>query len=333
MQRAIVTGGGGFVGQAIVRLLLSRGIKTAVIGRSRYPELAGCGVDLYQGDIRDRQFLTTVCRGADAIFHVAAKAGVWGSRSEYYSINVTGTENVLAACRHNRIPHLVYTSTPSVVFNSGDLEGVDESAPYAENFLCHYAETKMLAEKAVLAANCPALKTTALRPHLVFGPGDPNLIPRLVDRGRRNLLKRVGTGKNRVDISYIDNVAEAHLLAAESLASAGAAAGRTYFVSQGEPVNLWDWINDFFRMIDLPPVTKAVSFRKAWLAGALLEKTYHLLRIRQEPPMTRFVAEQLARSHWFSIEAARRDLKYKARISTEEGMKRTAAWINEQGGG
>lgn len=327
MKKALVTGGGGFVGKAVTNLLLHHDVEVVVVGRNHYADLDKPNVTLAKGDIRDQKFLIDVSRDCDTIFHVAAKAGIWGNRDDYYSINVTGTENVIGACRTNKIPRLIYTSTPSVVFRSTDLCGVDESTPYATDFLCHYAETKVLAERLVLGANASALKTTALRPHLVWGPGDTNLVPRLIDRGRKGLLKRVGEGNNLVDIAYIDNVAAAHLAAAASLETSGRTAGNAYFISQGEPVNLWQWIDSFFEMVGVPPVVKSVSFRKARMAGMLMEAFYRLFKIEEEPLMTRFLAEQLAHSHWFSIDAARRDFGYEATVGTAEGMRRTAEWL------
>jgi len=330
MKRVAVTGGGGFIGQNLVRQLLAKGVETLVVGRSIYPELESAGAISCQGDIRDQAFLADTFAGCDTVFHVAAKAGIWGRREEYYGINLTGTENVLAACRRNQVSRLIYTSTPSVVFASHDLAGGDESLPYPEKFLCHYAASKAAAEQAVLAANAMGLATVALRPHLVWGPGDTNLIPRLVERGRKGLLKRVGAGKNLVDISYIDNVVDAHLLAAANLAGIGTAAGKAYFISQGEPVNLWGWIDEFFGLVGVAPVQKSVSFRKARLAGGIMEAVHGLLRLESEPLMTRFLAEQLAHSHWFSLASARRDLCYHPRVSTAEGLRRTAEWLTRK---
>ncbi len=328
MKKVIVTGGGGFVGKAIVKILLSRGIKTTVIGRNRYPDVEKMGAAVACGDIRNADFLQNVFKGHDTAFHVAAKAGIWGPFDEYHSINVAGTENVINACRANNIANLIYTSTPSVVFRNDDLQGVDEKTPYADTFLCHYARTKVMAEKIILSSNSQRLKTTALRPHLVWGPGDTNLIPRLLDRGRKKQLKIVGKADNLVDISYIDNVAMAHILAAENLENRASAAGQAYFISQGEPVNLWMWINDLFHRLQVPLVTKQVGFKKAYLAGAVLEKIYLLLKKHDEPPMTRFLAEQLAKSHWFSIKKAQKDLGYAAPISTEQGMNRMVEWLH-----
>lgn len=330
MRRAIVTGGGGFIGLAVVRELLKQGIEPAVIGRHNYPAVAALGVRQFNGDIRDLDFLRRAFSGYETVFHVAALAGIWGAWNDYYSINVLGTDNVIDACLYNKIPVLVYTSTPSVVFNGQDLIGVDESTPYTTNYLCHYVRTKVMAEKRVLSADSSKLRTVALRPHLVWGPGDTNLIPRLIARGRRGLLKQVGDGGNLVDITYIDNAASAHVLAARNLASDGTAAGKPYFISQGEPVLLWKWINDFFAMIGLPPVTKKVSYRQAFTAGLLLEGVHRVLRLRHEPRMTRFLAEQLACSHWFSLANARRDLHYHPMVSTSVGMKCLVDWLGKK---
>lgn len=330
MKKATVTGGGGFIGSAIARMLLEKGIEVSVVGRNRYPHLEALGIRTHQGDIRDRVFLEQAFEGSDTVFHVAAKAGIWGSWDEYYSINVTGSEEVIAACLASDVRGLVYTSTPSVVFRGGDLCGVNENTPYATDFLCHYAHTKMLAEKLILETNFSDLKTCALRPHLVWGPGDTNLIPRLVKRGRKGILKKVGDGRNLVDITYIDNAAEAHILAAENLESSGTAAGKAYFISQNEPVHLWNWINKFFRKINVPQVEQAISYKKAYLAGAFLEKAFKFIGSDQEPLMTRFLAEQLAKSHWFSIEKAMRDLGYMPRVTTLEGLDRTAEWVMQR---
>ncbi|MBU1233728.1 MAG: NAD-dependent epimerase/dehydratase family protein [Proteobacteria bacterium] len=322
MKRVLVTGGGGFVGSHIVRLLHLRGVECLVVGRNRYPEIEALGVQCLQGDICDPLFLLDCCREVDTVFHVAALAGIWGKWDDFYRINVLGTENVLTACRKNKIRHLIYTSTPSVVFNGKDIVNGDERLPYADRFLCHYARSKVMAEKMVLAGAGEELLTCAIRPHLVWGPGDPHLIPRLLERGRQRQLKKVGDCTNMVDISYVENVGEAHLLAAQNLESTGNASGQAYFISQGEPVNLWQWIDELFKRMDVPPVQSRVPFSLAYAAGTLLEGLHSIFAPTKEPRMTRFLAEQLAKSHCFSIAKAQQDLGYHARISTEEGMER-----------
>jgi nucleoside-diphosphate-sugar epimerase len=326
-MKALVIGGGGFVGSAIAKQLVARGDEVAVLGRHHYPAIEKMGIPQFQGDILDSNFLIHAMKGFDTVFHVAAKAGIWGPKHEYESVNVTGTRNVLGACFANEVQSLIYTSTPSVVFNRQDLRGADETYPYAKRFLCYYASSKAMAEQMVLASNSEIMRTCALRPHLVWGPGDPHLVPRLIERGRKQQLKQVGNGKNLVDISYIDNVADAHILAAVNLNSTATAAGNAYFISQGEPVNLWNWINDLYTRMDIPPINRNVGELSAYLVGTLLEGIHMWFGIEKEPRMTRFLAEQLAKSHWFSIERSRRDLGFEPRISTAEGMDRLVKWL------
>ena len=330
INRALVTGGGGFVGKAVVQRLLRLGVETRVIGRNTYPEVEALGASCLVGSITDEAIMAKATEGVDIVFHAAALAGIWGPWQAYYETNVLGTERVIAACRKNRVPTLVYTSTPSVVFNRADIRGGDERLDYADRFLCHYAKSKVMAERMVLAANSPDLATCALRPHLIWGPGDPHLLPRLLASGRKRQLKRVGDGANLVDISYIDNVADAHILAAGNLVENGTARGKAYFISQGVPVNLWQWIDELFAMMDTPQVKSVISFAMASRLGLVLEAAYGLLRLNREPRMTRFLAEQLAKSHYFSIDAARRDLGYVPVVSTEEGLRRTVQWLKSR---
>jgi len=329
-MKTLVIGGGGFVGSAIVRQLLDKAAEVAVFGRNHYPHLESLDVRQIQGDIRDSDLLIRAIQGYDTVFHVAAKAGLWGPKHEYEQINVVGTRNVLGACFASGVASLVYTSTPSVVFDRSDLHGADESTPYASRFLCYYASSKAMAEQMVLAADSEVLRTCAIRPHLVWGPGDRHLIPRLVERGRRRQLKIIGNGRNLVDISYVDNVADAHILAAVNLNSSATAAGNAYFISQGSPVNLWNWINELFIRLGIEPVQKKMGFRTAYAAGTLLEGIYMWFSVEREPGMTRFLAEQLARSHWFSIDRARKDLGYTPRVSTSEGLERLIKWLGTQ---
>ncbi len=327
MEKVLVTGGGGFIGKALVRELVKSGVDVAVVGRNHYPELTALGVPCHQGDIRDLDFLERVLADRNTVFHVAAKAGIWGSREDYYSINVTGTTNVIAACRTQGVRNLVYTSTPSVVFDQSNLEGVDETTPYATKPLCHYAASKIQAEKEVLRAQSNSLNTIALRPHLVWGPGDHHLVPRLLERGQSKALKIVGHGDNRVDIAYIDNVVHAHILAADNLSASGSGAGQPFFIGQDEPVNLWQWINELFARMDIPSVSQRVPFVAAYCAGLGLEVMHTLLKSQGEPRMTRFVANQLAKSHWFSHAKAKNILGYQQLVSTEKGMDVLIDWL------
>jgi nucleoside-diphosphate-sugar epimerase len=323
-MKALVTGGGGFLGGAIVRRLLTRGDQVRSFSRQHHAWLDSLGVRQFAGDLTDSQAVSEPVRGCDIVFHVAAKAGVWGPYRDYHAPNVVGTQNVLAACREHRVARLVYTSSPSVVHTGKDLEGVDESLPYPSRFEAPYPQTKALAEQAVLAANGPELSTVALRPHLIWGPGDPHLIPRLLERARAGRLRRIGRGLNRVDTTYIDNAADAHLLAADRLGAGSPIGGKAYFIANGEPMPLWDFINRILAAVGLEPVKKSMP---AWIAravGGTLELGYRLFRLPGEPPMTRFVARQLSTSHSFDLAAARRDLGYEPQVSIEEGLRRLA---------
>lgn len=331
LDTVLVTGGGGFVGSGIVKKLLSRGISVRIVGRNPYPHLQKIGAICYTGSITDMELMQEATKGVDLVFHVAALAGIWGKWRDYYLSNVQGTKTVLAACHQNQVPSLVYTSTPSVVFNGDDLEGVGEETPYATSFLCHYAKSKVLAEKMVLASSASDFRVCALRPHLIWGPGDPHLLPRLIKSGQKKQLKMVGEGNNLVDISYIDNVVHAHLLAAHNLSTSATGSGKAFFISQGQAVNLWSWINDLFVRLDIAPVEKSVPFQLAAGIGGAMELSYKLLHLQGEPGMTRFLAEQLAKSHYFSIEAARNILDYQPVVSTDEGLNKTVQWIKANG--
>jgi len=327
-MKTLVTGGGGFLGSAIVRMLHARGDEVCVLGRGVYPHIAPCIKRMFQADIRLPAAVQRACEGADVVFHAAALAGIWGRRRDFWSINVDGTRNVVEACRASGVPRLIFTSTPSVVFGKDDLCGVDESTPYPSRYLAAYPETKAFAERMVLAANSPTLATVALRPHLIFGPGDPHLIPRVIARARRGRLVQVGDGNNLVDITYIDNAADAHVKSAVALTPGGRCAGRAYFISQGEPVSLWPWLNELLAAVGAPTVTRSLSFRTAFRAGRILESVYRTFGIGREPPMTRFLATQLAKSHYFDISSARRDFGYNPTISTAEGVRRLVATIS-----
>ena len=215
-MRALVTGGGGFLGSGIATALHKKNHEVFVVGRHHYSHLPK-PIKSFKGDIRDFDFLRKVFAGVDTVFHTAALPGIWGKAEDFYSINVDGTQNVIKACLLCGVQKLIFTSSPSVIFGESSLEGVDETAPYPEKYLCEYPRTKAIAEKLVIEANGVDLATVSIRPHLIWGPGDPHLVPRILTKADSGRLVRVGPGKNKVDIIYIDNAVSAHLIACDAL--------------------------------------------------------------------------------------------------------------------
>jgi nucleoside-diphosphate-sugar epimerase len=326
----LVTGGGGFLGGRIVRMLRDAGHAVRSYSRANYPQLADLGVECHRGDLTDVGNLRRACEGCEAVVHAAARAGIAGAYRDYHEPNVTGTGNVIDACRAAGVKRLVYTSSPSVVFDGRDMEGVDESVPYPDRYAAHYPQTKAIAERMVLAANGPDLATVALRPHLIWGPGDRHLVSRIISRARS--LRRIGGTNKRVDSTYIDNAAEAHVLALAALSPGAPAAGHAYFISNGEPRPVWDLVGAILAAADLPPVTRGVSLPVARAAAAVLEAVHRLLRRPGEPRLTRFLLEELTTAHWFDLGAARRDLGYAPRVSIDEGLVRLRKWLREGDG-
>lgn len=324
-MRALVTGASGFLGGAIARRLRSDEHQVVTLQRSPAPELEALGIEVRRGDIADPIAVRDAAAGCDVVFHVAAKAGHWGAYAEYHAANVLGTQAVIDACHAHGIGRLVHTSTPSVVHAGGDLEGIDESAPVATRFHAHYPATKAEAERRVLAANGAKLSTVALRPHLIWGPGDRHLLPRIVARAKAGRLRFVGPPGKRIDTTWIDNAVDAHLAAAEGLQPGAAQAGRAYFISNGEPIASEDMINRLLQCAGLRPEHRRIPYPVAFAVGALMEAAWTLLPLRGEPLMTRFLAEQLSTAHWYDISAAARDFGWRPRVSLEEGFGRLQA--------
>lgn len=326
-MRILVTGGGGFLGSHIIKELLKN--PTYIVtnfSRHNYTDLEDRGVPTIKGDLRKREDVKRALdHGFDAIFHVAAIPGVWGKYSDYYDINFLGTKNLLEEAKEHGIQKFVYTSTPSVVFNKEDLTGQGEELPYATEFLNAYCETKTMAEKLVLEMNNGNdFLTCALRPHLIWGPGDPHIFPRLIQKGKQGKLRVIGDGENLVDIIYVENAAIAHVQAFENLNPGSKVCGQAYFLGQERPVKLWSFINEVLVYAKVEPVSRYLDVGLAYKLGWFLEMIFKLLGInRPEPPMTRFVALNLGKSHYFSHDKAKRDFGYEPVITIEEGLKRT----------
>lgn len=325
-MRILVTGGGGFLGTHVVKELLKNPSYIVTnFSRHSYPHLEDMGVPTFKGDLTKLQDVKRVLgQGFDAIIHVAAKAGVWGAYDEYYSINYLGTKYLVDEAKAAGIKKFIYTSSPSVVFGSESIEGADESIPYPDKHLTAYAETKCMAEKYVLDSNDANFLTVALRPHLIWGPGDPHLFPRLIQKGREGKLRIIGDGENLVDIIYVENAALAHVQALENLSDGSRLCGKAYFLGQERPVKLWDFINIVLGFAKIGPVMNSLDEKTAYRLGWLFEKVFKIFGIKKpEPPLTRFVALNLSKSHYFSHANASKDFGYTPSITIEEGLRRT----------
>ena len=332
-MRILVTGGGGFLGTYIIKELLKNPTYMVTnFSRHTYSHLEDLGVPTIKGDLKNPANVErAMSQGFDAVFHVAALAGVWGRYQDFLDINYLGTKNLLEAAEANGVKRFVYTSSPSVVFGKDDLLGVDENTPYPDEFLTPYAETKCMAEKLVLQKNnSDSFLTCALRPHLIWGPGDPHLFPRVIQKGKEGKLRIVGDGENVVDIIFVENAAFAHVLAFENLKPHSRLCGQAYFVGQERPVKLWHFINQILGYVKVEPVMKSIDLGSAYRLGWMLEKFFKIAGIQKpEPPMTRFVALNLGKSHYFSHEKAKRDFGYFPKVSIEEGLRKTFS-VREQ---
>lgn len=334
-MKVLVTGGGGFLGSWVCRLLRQRGDEAIGLQRSDSAILDSLGVEQRRGDILEFETLKTAMQGCEAVIHTAGLAGPWGPEDRYQAINVTGTGNVIEACRAHNIRRLVFSSSPSVAHGGGDIEGGDESLPYPSNFKAAYPRTKALAEQAVMAANdaSPAgLHTVSLRPHLIWGPGDNHLLPRLLERAAQRPISLPGASK-LIDTVYIENAARSHLDALDALNKNPDCHGKTYFISNGEP---WTQARIIKALLEASGSSAEVRAMPAWLAhlaGTVCEGIWKVSERDDEPPITRWSAEQLTTAHWYDISAAQRDLGYSATISIEEGLSLLRNWMGDGAAG
>jgi nucleoside-diphosphate-sugar epimerase len=331
-MKILVTGGNGFLGSRLLRYLGTSGHELISLQRSDPMVIATqTGVRYVQTDLANRAAMMPHFEGVDVVFHVAAKAGMWGPWEAFFDANVTATENVLDACVRHGVGKLIYTSTPSVVFTGQSLSGADESLPYGQGWLCHYAHTKAIAESMVLsAARSGVLSALALRPHLIWGAGDPHLLPKVIARARAGRLRIVGDGNNRVDLTHVENAAHAHVCALRVLMETPERVnGKAYFISDDAPLPLWEWINGVLQRLGMEPVKRKVAPGIAYAAASLMEGMHRTLRLGGEPTMTRFVVKELSHDHFFNITAAKQDLAYHPIVDSQAAMDSLIDYLKE----
>ncbi|MGA1794161.1 MAG: NAD-dependent epimerase/dehydratase family protein [Thermoplasmatota archaeon] len=327
-RKAIVTGGGGFLGRAIIRKLLEGGYEVANYSRGDYPELRKMGVKVIRGDLSNLEETKRAFKGFDVVFHVAAKVGYWGKKDDYWKVNVEGTKNVIEACLQNKIKELVFTSSPSVIFDGKDMEGVDESVPYPKEYDSPYSESKAEAERILLAANSEQLRTISLRPHLIWGPGDTHLIPAIIERAKKGKITRIGKGNNIADMVYVDNAADAHVLADRALRDNPDCRGKAFFISNDDPQNVWEFIDRLASLAGAKPITRSVPTNLAFVGAVFTEAFYKMFKKGKDPPLSRFLVRELSTSHWYDISAAKKELGFVPKVSIEEGLKKLKKWID-----
>ena len=320
-MHVLVTGATGFIGRHLVGALLRRGDRVRALGRNAdvCMELSIAGAESIRTDLRDRPTVIAACEGMEAVCHVGALSAPWGRAADFHAVNVVGTESVLAGCQTHGVGRLVYVSSPSVVFDGTDHFDLTEDAPYPPHLMSVYSLTKKLGEDRVRAASQAGLATVTLRPKAVFGPGDTSLLPRLLDAARQGRLPQIDDGRNLVDVTYVDNVVHALVLAL----TADAAVGKTYTITNGEHVPLWDLIKRVLRELNLNPNLRVLSYRLTYCLAALMELRATVFG--GEPMLTRYTAAILAKTQTYNIDAARRDLRYTPLVSVAEGVERTLA--------
>ncbi len=320
--KVLVTGGGGFLGMAIVKRLLENGYSVSSFSRSEYPEFQALGVQAFRGDLADRDSVSSAVENQDIVIHSGALAGFWGPAKNFYHSNVLGTQNIVDACLEFKVKKLLYISSASVVFSGKDIENGGPDIPYPKKHQNHYSRTKRLGEKLVLEANNEALKTISLRPHIILGPGDKHILPRLIDRAKSGKLRIIGNGRNFIDIVYIDNLVDACMCTLEAMDNSSECLGKSYFITNGQPVLLWDFINELLSGINQTRITKKIPAPVALVIAKTLTGITRILIPAKEPVLTPYLVKELSQNHWFNIEYSKRDLGYDPKVSNKETLEK-----------
>ena len=321
-MRVLVTGAGGFLGRAVVRRLNEAG--HAVVALVHENTAGVDGVDRRSGDIVNLDAMAQAVAGCDAVIHCAAHLTPFGRIDDYYDVNVRGTDNLLAACEIAGVRKFVFTSCAGVVLDRGDLNGVNETQRVPARAPTPYLATKAIAERHVLAANAADFATVALRPHLLWGPGESTLLPRLAALAKAGKLRLFGEAGKKIDTCYVDNAADAHVAALDRLEPGSAIAGKAYFITQGEPASVEGFVNGLLRAAGYPAETRRLSAPVA----RVLASTAPLRRaVGADPLVTGDLLALFGQATWFNISAARRDLGYQPRVGMAEGFARVSSYL------
>jgi nucleoside-diphosphate-sugar epimerase len=324
--RILVTGATSLLARRTAEALLVRGDQ--VVTMQRHASLVACEQVL--ADVRDADAVHRAVHGCDAVIHAAAKVGVVGSWDDYRTVNVDGTANVMAAARFHGLSRVVYVSTPSVAHSGQSLVGAGAEPPVTGRRGAWYAESKAQAERLAIGAGSDALPVVAIRPHLVWGPGDTQLVGRIVERARAGRLALVGDGAALIDTTYVDGAASALIAALDAAVPGATCVGRAYVIANGEPRPIRDLVMGICRAAGLDVTPRRVPLRVAVTAGAVVERIWALRATEDEPPLTRFLAEQLGTAHWFDPRPARDDLGWTPPVSIDDGLVRLAEWFATQ---
>jgi nucleoside-diphosphate-sugar epimerase len=320
-MKVLVTGAGSLLMGRVAEQLVARGDEVVCLQR-RPLELTGVPAGaMVQGDVRDSAVVLASARDCDAIIHGAARVGVVGSWDEFRSVNVDGAANVVHAAQALGIERVVHVSTPSVAHSGHSLVGEGATPAVTGRSGAYYAESKAIAEIAALAAG-----VVAIRPHLVWGPGDTQLVGRIVERARAGRLAVVGNGSALIDSTYVDNAVSALLAAVDAVRPGAACAGKAYVIANGEPRTVRELMEGICTAAGVPFEPRRVPLRVAKGLGAVAEAVWPRLR-HDEPPITRFLAEQLGTAHWFDPRPAHRDLGWTPHVTLDEGFARLRAWF------
>ena len=321
-----MTGTGSLLLGGLASELLRRGDEVVCLQRRPAAFMGHQNAHEVLADICNSDAVALAAKGCDAIIHGAARVGVVGSQKEFYDTNVLGTENILRAAEQQSISRLVFVSTPSVAHTGASLVGAPAGRAEIGRSRSYYAESKAIAERTVLNARNSQLAVVAIRPHLVWGPGDTQLVGRIVERAKSGRLAVVGTGNALVDSTYIDNAISAHIAALDALHVGSSCDGNAYVVSNGEPRTVNELMRSMCESAGVPFEPRHLSLTLGIRLGSLVERLWPLMQ-SSEPPITRFIAEQLGTAHWFDQRVVHNDLKWAPSVTLDEGFKQLTQWF------